>query len=54
MGLKQVGYREAGLILAKWASTTGDGRESDATGGQMAEPSEYNEQGRGRGVSGKE
>ena len=40
MGLKQVGDREVGLVLARWAGTTGDGRELDAIGG-VAEPSEY-------------
>lgn len=42
-----------GLVLARWAGTTGDGRESDATRG-VVEPNEYNEQGQGRGVSVKE
>ena len=40
MGLKQVGEREVGLVLARWAGTTGDGRELDAIAG-VAEPSEY-------------
>lgn len=42
-----MGEREVGLVLARWAGTTGDGRESDAIGGWLGPVNTLNRDGAG-------